>query len=359
MDDAVTIDNASKRIRRHGRRRPRQPARRTGHDPGDHRTVGCRQDDPRADADRGAGADRGRDPGDGRGPAAVPPADSRADRLHAPAVRAVPRLDDPRERRLRGVAVRDALVATRIGALDEVLEFVDLWAVRGRRASKLSGGMQRRLELASALVHDPAIAFLDEPTAGIDPILRDTIWKEPARASARRAARCWSRRSTSTRRSRATPSRSSRRAASSRSASPQQLRREALGGDVVDDRDQGPDRRRRAARPARTCAASNSAARTRSRSPSSDAATSLPDVVEAITQQGGEVTTAQESRPSFDEVFAIAGRARSTVALPGGCRRDEEAALIRAPLVGDRPDLCVRRQGAHRDLPAARARSSA
>jgi ABC-2 type transport system ATP-binding protein len=58
------------------------------------------------------------------------------------------------------------------------LEMVDLWEARNRRAGDLSGGMQRRLDLACAIVHEPDILFVDEPTAGIDPMLRQAIWDE-------------------------------------------------------------------------------------------------------------------------------------------------------------------------------------
>lgn len=58
----------------------------------------------------------------------------------------------------------------------EVLELVELWKDRGKQASDLSGGMQRRLALAATFLHDPELYFLDEPTSGQDPILRRKIW---------------------------------------------------------------------------------------------------------------------------------------------------------------------------------------
>jgi ABC-2 type transport system ATP-binding protein len=60
----------------------------------------------------------------------------------------------------------------------EVLDLLDLTPVRGRLARDLSGGMQRRVALGSALVHDPDLFILDEPTVGIDPLLRAQVWTE-------------------------------------------------------------------------------------------------------------------------------------------------------------------------------------
>ena len=63
------------------------------------------------------------------------------------------------------------------GRIRRTLELVELWDARSRPAGQLSGGMQRRLELAATLVHNPDVIFLDEPTAGIDPVLRAKFWQ--------------------------------------------------------------------------------------------------------------------------------------------------------------------------------------
>jgi ABC-2 type transport system ATP-binding protein len=61
---------------------------------------------------------------------------------------------------------------------DALLERVDLVDAADRQVGTYSGGMRRRLDLASALVHEPPVLFLDEPTTGLDPVSRKTIWAE-------------------------------------------------------------------------------------------------------------------------------------------------------------------------------------
>jgi ABC-2 type transport system ATP-binding protein len=61
--------------------------------------------------------------------------------------------------------------------MSQLLDFVELGAAKHRLGRQLSGGMQRRLMLASALIHNPNLIFADEPTAGIDPVLRNKFWE--------------------------------------------------------------------------------------------------------------------------------------------------------------------------------------
>jgi ABC-2 type transport system ATP-binding protein len=68
---------------------------------------------------------------------------------------------------------------------NDLLKLVDLEGDADRRIKGYSGGMKRRLDLASALVHQPDVLFLDEPTTGLDPASRLTVWDELRRINDR------------------------------------------------------------------------------------------------------------------------------------------------------------------------------
>ena len=82
--------------------------------------------------------------------------------------------------RLFGLSPAAAAQRTR-----ELLELVELEDAADRQIKGYSGGMKRRLDLASALVHQPEVLFLDEPTTGLDPASRLTVWDEVRRINAR------------------------------------------------------------------------------------------------------------------------------------------------------------------------------
>ena len=74
----------------------------------------------------------------------------------------------------------------RRGRITDLLVLVDIGEAIDRRIGTYSGGMKRRLDLAAALVHEPEVLFLDEPTTGLDPSSRAAVWEEVRRLNEQR-----------------------------------------------------------------------------------------------------------------------------------------------------------------------------
>jgi ABC-2 type transport system ATP-binding protein len=197
-----------------------------------------------------------------------------------------------------------------------VLQLLSLWDVRGRRASQLSGGMKRRLELAAAIVHEPDLLILDEPTAGIDPLLRRTVWDEIHRLRDRGVTAIVTTQYV-------TEAEECDRVALMSEGrliafgTPEELRRNAFGGELVEVTTERLF-------DASTLHQTPGVHAVRQTGPRSfqlivdDAGTATADVAQAMSEAGAEAASIREIRPSFEEVFtSLVERSSSTDAAPG------------------------------------------
>jgi ABC-2 type transport system ATP-binding protein len=204
----------------------------------------------------------------------------------------------------------------------QVLKVVDLWDARGRRANRLSGGMQRRLELACALVHDPELVILDEPTAGIDPLLRGSIWEELHRL--RDAGRTLL--VTTQHVSEAEECDTVAMIVGGRIialAPPDELRRLATNGDLLDIETNGVYDGSDLVGTPGVGEVTQDGPR-HFRVVVDDAGTALPLVVEKVKASGVDIESAREHRLSFDEIFAILVARHEAELERAGAREDAE-----------------------------------
>jgi ABC-2 type transport system ATP-binding protein len=185
----------------------------------------------------------------------------------------------------------------------ETLDAMDLGPHRGKVARDLSGGMQRRLQLAAALLHEPTLLVVDEPTAGIDPVLRARCWDE-FRAKAGSGCTVFFTTQYVNEAEQCDYVALVAGGGLLAEGTPGTLRRLAYGGDVVD-----------LATPSLDWSAVSQLARLPVvlaidraapgwvRVLVEDAARATPELVRALEDANCHVETADASQPSFDEVF--------------------------------------------------------
>jgi ABC-2 type transport system ATP-binding protein len=176
-----------------------------------------------------------------------------------------------------------------------------LWDARSKLARDLSGGMQRRLALACALIHEPDVVFVDEPTAGIDPVLRETIWDEFRRL--RNLGRTLF----------VTTQYVGESEFCDRVAlldqgkliacdAPEALRDAAFGGEMIEIEAQRPFDGQRIAHVPEVLRVHQPGARELVVTVR-DAGSAIPRLIEAVENTNNTVVSSREYRPSFDEVF--------------------------------------------------------
>jgi ABC-2 type transport system ATP-binding protein len=184
-----------------------------------------------------------------------------------------------------------------------LLERVGLTEAADRKVGGYSGGMKRRLDLALALVHEPAILFLDEPTTGLDPQSRSALWDEVARLAREDGVTVF----LTTQYLEEADVLAGRVGIIDRGrlvaeGTPDALKRE-VGGNSVEAVPANPDECARAAevlgRFGEPAAHSNKGAAVRLR----DGAEQLPEIVRALDGAGVKLAHLQLHTPSLDDVF--------------------------------------------------------